>query len=102
MKQVSNTPPVSNIVYIDNVSTEKYYGIINKMSIEKQKGLIIQENFNYGVYKVYAIDKITNGNKWSQYERESLKGVILALLHTTLFTIHEFDTAKEIFKWLSE
>jgi hypothetical protein len=83
---------------LSSVSEQKYYGVINKNS----KGFIGRKAYCGGEFCVFCAEAVTQGNTWSDYDNKSLKRVVSNLLNTKTFTIYEFDTYSDLFKWLGE
>ena len=83
---------------LSKVSSEKYYGIVNKQG---DKGLITRQDYESGDYLVYVADHITKGNGFG-YRKSNLKELLKVHVDSSMFQVYEFDTHKELFKWLSE
>lgn len=84
-------------VSVSNLSTDKYYGIK-----EVSKGFISQSDYDSNRFIVLCVMGITLGNSWGSYSNcRSLKTLTEKLISDG-FEVYEFDTYKELFKWLSE
>lgn len=99
MKQVKLKVPHSEIVPIDSVSKDKYYGFKENIG---EKGLIMQSIYGTGAFKLFASQSITQGNHYgSSGGLKTLKAAIDWLLMNE-FEVYEFDTPKTLFAWLAE
>lgn len=100
MKQVVlNTP--DNTVLLDNVSGNKYYGVI----VGKNSPAYIAADcmlYNEHSYNVRFFHSMTNGNKWLNEDHRTLKDCIRALMSRSPDSqIFEFETYQELFLWAS-
>jgi len=95
----------TNIVEASNVDDNKYYGTVKKASPEG-KGFIVRtlygDSNGRSTYKLMSINYFTKGNSFESFDGYSLFGLIKELLKNNSFDIYEFDTPKELFKWLAE
>jgi hypothetical protein len=88
-------------VPLDLISLKKYYGIL---FISGSKGFITRELYNQGKHIVFIIYELTNGNGpriEDHVDYSDLSSVIndLIIRHAEVF---EFDTPKQLMKWLAE
>jgi hypothetical protein len=97
MKRVINPFPTL-CVSTHDVSISKYYGVKHHGG---PKGFITSTGYRKSFY-TFSEDKLTIGNGWGR-EYSNLKELIGYLLGVNLpFEVYEFDTAKEMFKWLAD
>lgn len=75
-----------------------YYGTLTRIG---EKGMIIQEKYKCGKFKIYSIDKITSGNQWSCFSGENLEDVIRNFISFG-GKVFIFDNANEFFLWLAQ
>jgi hypothetical protein len=90
------------VVQASNVDSNLYYGILRKE--DKSKGFITRELYNQGKHIVSIIYELTNGNGpriEDNVDYSDLSSVINNLItgHSEVF---EFDTPKQLMKWLAE
>lgn len=85
-------------VSIDLVSVEKYYGIEEF----DNKGFITQAQFESDKFITICTTEITKGNGWPSYNKCKNIHSLISRLIVDDITVYEFDTHKELFKWLSE
>ena len=86
-------------VSINNLSLDKYYGIKESPN---WKGFITQSDYESNRFVTLCSEELTRGNGWEIHNNcRSLKTLIERLLKSN-FEVYEFDTHKELFKWLSE
>lgn len=83
------------VTLLSDVSAGKYYGLIPNPNDETDKAFVVREQYESGDFIVLSLTELTNGN---DYRRDS----DLEFLLGCFSEIYEFDTAKELFKWLSE
>ena len=95
-KVILNESQVATIV-LDDVTSDKYYGA----QIRDRKGFISRQGYGQGDFRLYAVDSVTVGNAWSFFDFPILSTVISRILDANN-NVFEFDTAKELFKWLAE
>lgn len=88
----------NELVEVSNVDEEKYYGM---QGLHSNKGFVVQSQFKSGNFKILSSESFTYGNGWSDYENNNLISMFNRILKDNK-TIYEFDTSKELFKWLSE
>jgi hypothetical protein len=99
MRKVVKTLAPIQETSLESVHWEKYYGVETNLKIGK--GFITREKYMEGDYIVLSRHLITASNGWSYLYSPSLK----ALINTCIierFSVYEFDTPQELFKWLSE
>lgn len=77
-----------------------YYGI-KFIDGNYDKGFISRENYDRDSYKIMALDKITNGNTYYYYKKDSLTDLI-DKLKSDKHEVYIFTTYQELFKWLAE
>lgn len=90
--------------FLEDVNPAKYYGIQDN---NKYKGLIHKNEYTKGNYKAYCRTLITNGNGFlikckDPPVTDDLQVFIGAFLDSGSYTVYEFDTPQELFKWLAE
>lgn len=96
MKKVVQSTPV---VTVDNVADNKFYGVLAKGDV---KCFISRKDFNDGDFIVRSSRKLTQGNSYDSFNNNCLRTMITKLVEHENFEVFEFDTAKELFKWLAE
>lgn len=91
-------PDNTKTVNISNVTSQRFYG----WEMRGTKGLIHAADYNRGGFKAYSPNYLTSGNAISIPEDNgaTLKSLIENLVK--IAEVYEFETAKELFKWLSE
>jgi len=99
MKKVVLEKPEVAVVELLNVNTNRYYGVSNKNGL---KGSLTRRNFYNGQYSAFCCQSVTKGNAWDGHDSEKLVDVIKNLISSSLFTVYEFETSKELFAWLAE
>ena len=97
MKKVISDTEVTNVVKVNKVNPQKYYGIKRDVN----RGFITKEDFYGQKYKTLAANNVTLGNSWSHIGGESLCDIISMLLNNG-YDVLEFDTPSELFSWLAE
>lgn len=95
MRKVIREQPKASI-NIAETSDAKYYGVL----ISGDKGFITAKSYG-GPKIILCPQSLTRGNGWDGYDAPNLKGTLEALLRDEK-DVYEFNTAKELFKWLSE
>lgn len=86
-------------VSIKDLSVKKYYGVKENLGI---KGFITQSDFDTNRFVALCTDEVTRGNNWPAFDGcRSLKTLTEKLIKAK-FEVYEFETYKELFKWLSE
>lgn len=99
MKNVVKQIVPKSVVSIADAKADKFYGILRPNRI---RTFIIRQSYDKGSFRVpFVSDEMTNGNSYSNYEHNSLIEVISYAMDNDA-EVKEFDTAKELFKWLSE
>jgi hypothetical protein len=88
---------ISKQTEVSKVSESKYYGIEDR----GDKAFITQSEYDSNNFILLATEALTLGNAYSTRCTENLE-VLLTELINTGFVVYEFDTYKELFKWLSE
>ena len=96
MKEVIVTK--QKTVPASKVSQSKYYGIRDTIG---DRGFISRSEFDSGEYIVLCRVDITMGNGYNVDSTQSLPKLITSLVSGGI-KVYEFDTYKELFKWLSE
>ena len=97
-KVVINPPVVEPTVTLSEANPRKYYGIL---SLYEGKGFIKQEKFESGPYQGICSNGLTKGNAWGAFQDTSLPG-LFGKIFDRGYSIFEFDSPQELFKWLSE
>lgn len=85
-------------VSVSQVDQSKYYGV--ERFQQECRGFVTRGDYNVGSFILAATESVTNGNGWTQYRDEDLGRMIRFIIKRR--KVYEFDTAKELFKWLSE
>ena len=98
MKEVITVKTKQKTVEASKVSPIKYYGVLDSV---KDRGFITKSEYESGDYMVLGTDGITEGNGYYTDTTESLSELITSLVNSGI-KVYEFDTYKELFKWLSE
>jgi hypothetical protein len=91
IRKISKQTPVLK------VSVLKYYGIEDN----GDKGFITQSEYDSNNFVVLATEALTMGNSYCTHCTNNLEGILTGLINIG-FVVYEFDTHKELFKWLSE
>ena len=101
MKQVIINQPPQNTVSIDKVSDNKYYGV---EAVKGDKGFIANKDYSTNNYEFRCRDSLTKGNKWNGFSSRNLDKAIRSWLmfNDENRQVYEFDTAEELFDWLSK
>ena len=98
MKQVILKKKPVDVVAVEDISSEKYYGIEES---EGYKGFIAAKNY-LGKPLVLAADSVTQGNGWSALDNKTtLKSCIITAINEGC-QVYEFNTNKELFAWLAQ
>lgn len=95
MKKVVNEKEKEVAISACNVN--KYYGFYSKNA--SCKGFIAREDFENGKFTAYCTEHITEGNN---FDSTNTFEDCLKMLVSRGFQVYEFDTYKQLFKWLSE
>jgi len=98
MKEVITVKTKQKTVEASKVSSIKYYGVLDSV---KDRGFITRSEFESGDYIVLSTVEVTEGNGYFTDTTESLSELITSLVNSGI-KVYEFDTYKELFKWLSE
>lgn len=84
------------------LSDEKYYGVLE--TIRPSKGFLMSKDYrcNNG-YRVICRDQVTRGNNFPFLNSATLEDFKKKVIEDSyIFTVYEFETFQELFKWLSE
>jgi hypothetical protein len=95
MKQVIQK--VTQVTYVSQVNTHKFYGII--MKNDEGKAFVTQYDHSEKFVVMHGGKGLTYGLSW--IGKRSLLDTISYYVDRD-YEVYEFDTAKELFKWLSE
>lgn len=98
MRKVVKVILRNEVASVDYVTSEKYYGFVNKF---KAKGFVTREKYDDGDYTARAVNAITEGNSWTQHSGNTVKEIIVSMLNAG-FTVYEFDSGTELMKFLSK
>ena len=82
---------------VSKVSVLKYYGIEDN----GDKAFITQSEYNSNNFIALSPDHLTQGNSYFTDCTKNLEGILTEFINLG-FVVYEFDTYKELFKWLSE
>jgi hypothetical protein len=97
MKQVVIEVP-KNVVAADETIDSRFYGVDSGSS----KGFICRSKYRTGPFTSFCGDNLTNGNTWSldPEHSNSLQVAIKEYIRRG-FSVFEFESYKELFKWLA-
>jgi hypothetical protein len=98
MKEVITVKTKLKTIEASKVSPIKYYGVRDSVG---DRGFITRSEYESGDYIVLCVEEVTEGNGYYTDTTESLSELITSLVNLE-FKVYEFDTYKELFKWLSE
>jgi len=90
----------NSMVDINNVNTDKYYGV---MLYDGSAGQIIGNDLalTNNTFEAKFFAHSTDGNPWTS-KYSSLKDCIKSILNeSSMNKVFEFDTYQELFKWAS-
>ena len=89
-------------VDISEVSVSKFYGV--DATSNGRKAFIVRSQQCTDKFVVISTHEMTDGNCYPSKVGNSLKQTIenLKAGNDNAFRVFEFDTAKELFKWLSD
>jgi len=96
MKKVIKKLEKDNVVLVTDTDQKKYYGVINRFD---DKGFITKDSFYSKTFTVKCCEDITIGNGFDMFNEYSINEIIDELLSHG-FTVYEFNTYKELFRWL--
>jgi hypothetical protein len=100
MKQVIKRVSVSDsMVFLDQVSEKKYYGIRRNDNL---RGFVTREKYNDGNFVVICPNGLTYGNRYDYLDAPTLSQCLGRACESPSFEAHEFDTFRELMKWVSE
>ncbi len=108
MKHVLTKPPTQTYVHIENVDHTKYYGVSysgEQKSSLGQKAFLTRQHYSSGPTGVFmwrCVDGVNRGN--GIFSERGYYSVADAIKQCMEFNVEvfEFDTAKELFKWLAQ
>ena len=95
-KVILNTE--TNVTALDNVNVNKYYGIETNSN---GRGFITAQQY-CGKYICVSRSGLTYCNGWHDFTGSDIKEVIKQQIIEHKFVVYEFDTYKELFRWLAE
>lgn len=98
MKEVITVKTKQKTIEASKVSPSKYYGVRDSVG---DRGFITRSEYESGNYIVLCTPGVTEGNGYNVNTTESLSELITSLVNSKI-KVYEFDTHKELFKWLSE
>ena len=93
-------------VDISEVSVSKFYGA--EKTTDGRKAFIIRSQHSEDGFVVISTKEMTDGNCYPSYAGSTLKQAIVNLKagsdneFRVEFRVFEFDTSKELFKWLAK
>lgn len=73
----------------------KFYGI---QRLNGDKGFITRENYKQGKYIARCLNLLTTGNSFTDFEGDTLQECLCC--GTETFTAYEFESVKELLRWL--
>jgi hypothetical protein len=98
MKEVIVVKTKQKTIEASKVSPTKYYGVHDTIG---DRGFITRSEFESGDYIVLCTVDITRGNGYNVDSTRFLSELITSLISKGI-KVYEFNTYKELFKWLSE
>jgi hypothetical protein len=98
MKEVITVKTKLKTIEASKVSPNKYYGVLDNAG---DRGFITRSEYESGDYIVLCTYGVTAGNGYYAETTESLSELVTSLVNSEV-KVYEFDTYKELFKWLSE
>ncbi len=102
MKKIRKAVPATteNVTVVNN---NRYYGFSLSKS-GNMRGYITREVYGKGKYVCRCLSCLTQGNGWETWDDDTLHGVINRLIAfaTNEYTVYEFDTYRDLMKWLLE
>jgi hypothetical protein len=98
MKKVTRKYEMERVLFSD-IDAGKCYGVDNIGTYNNEKGFISRKSIGSG-YEVKSSYGLTLGNCYG-FKGNTLADIIENILNGG-FSVYEFDTSQEIFKWLSE
>lgn len=93
---IKSLPNNNEIVVSTETSINKYYGVEFDTNI---RGFISRREFETGYFTIFSTDKLTGGNGWDYYDKQSLPDIIDMLIDNN-YKVFEFDTFKELMEWI--
>lgn len=102
MKSVVLKRPVLEVTEYSDVSIDKYYVVVDIP--HRWSGFITREDYSVGNFRILCFDSLTNSNGVTKYEKlkiSELSSFIERLL-TDGLKVYEFDTMRELCRWVSE
>lgn len=86
-------------VSCENADPQKYYGVLIR---DIDKGFITQETYCKGNFRVLASYDLTEGNNYSNFTGAVTLAEFVKEIIQRGEQVFEFDSYKELFKWLAE
>lgn len=104
MKKVVQKTPETQFVKVKNANDRKYYGFVKLESDGSvgSVGFVTRENFDCGLFKAMCCRAVTQGNTWSDWDSDSLVGILQKIVSRPDLKVCEFNHSSELFKWLGE
>jgi hypothetical protein len=100
MKKVIFNDNKTEIVEVKNVNTSKYYGVL--ISDTREKGFIGKMTVgNESRYTLFAAEGFTEGNGWSCFKSDTLRG-LFEVLKGYSKEMYEFDTFWDLMDWMKK
>jgi len=96
MKQVIITSVPSNTVSLDRIDDEKFFGY---ESVNKERGIICQNDYEQGRFGIRSRKEFTNGNKFLIGQSDTLAGCIKDAVERG-GKVYMFDTFKELMQFM--
>ena len=98
MKEVITEIPQVNIRNVAETTPSKYYAFRHRKS--GMTGFIVQAVYCQGCFHALSSEGLTYHNTFPDYKADCIVDIISNLLKDGN-KVYEFDTAKEMFAWLS-
>lgn len=97
MRQVQLREEDKKITFVDQVLDQKYYGLL----INDNRYFLMKKDKNH--YKIIDPNYILNSSFDSHNGHcDNLSAVLEFWIKSYAYEVFEFNTSKELFKWLSE
>jgi len=87
-------------VEVQQVTTDKFYGVVITKGLPiNSKAFITRQLYCEANFKVAALEGLTHGNTYSNYQSQSLVSLIESIISSGDLVL-EFNTYQELFSWL--
>jgi len=98
MKKLVQQKPEALVFTSNEADEEKFYGV--RHTTFNDKGFVTRTSHQDGDYKALITEALTKGNCWDQFHSPTLEGLFQKIDGN--FEIFEFETFKELGRWLIE